>query len=71
MQGCCTEKNKHTDAYIYVIGRDNEKDRMCPREMREARMRIQVFEECVYVCVCVEAYIKMRIVPCEGSLCGK
>jgi hypothetical protein len=44
---------------------------MCLREMREARMRIQVFEECVYVCVCVEAYIKMRIVPCEGSLCGK
>ena len=34
---------------------------MCPREMREAQMRIQVFEECVYVCVCVEAYIKMRV----------
>jgi hypothetical protein len=24
-------------------------------------MRIQVFEECVYVWVCVEAYIKMRV----------
>jgi hypothetical protein len=28
---------------------------------RDARMRIQVFEECVYVCVCVEAYINLRV----------